>query len=168
MYKRRLNRLGYIIISGPGIPQNQSEHRWVMEQHLGRKLLPTEHIHHRNGIKNDNRLENLQILSQSEHTRLHLTTIQPRSCPRCGVVFTPSHEKGRFCSIRCSKLKGEMVPCEECGKLAYKKPYRAKKYDRSFCGTDCLNAYRHKNWKSEINWNQAVARRIASQGRASL
>lgn len=35
------------------------EHRWLMEQELGRKLLPTEHVHHRNGNPLDNRLENL-------------------------------------------------------------------------------------------------------------
>ena len=38
------------------------EHRYIMEQNLGRKLSPEEHIHHINGIKTDNRLENLELM----------------------------------------------------------------------------------------------------------
>lgn len=47
------------------------EHRLTMERHLGRKLRPDEHIHHINEDKSDNRIENLKIVSNSEHIRLH-------------------------------------------------------------------------------------------------
>ncbi len=61
--KGSVNLRGYRIVSvaGTKIP----EHRAVMEQHLGRKLLRSETVHHINGDKLDNRIENLELWNSS-------------------------------------------------------------------------------------------------------
>ena len=70
---RFLHTLGYMMAYCPDHPSAIGktgyvyEHRRVMEKHIGRYLKSEEHVHHINGDRADNRIENLKITSFAEH-----------------------------------------------------------------------------------------------------
>jgi hypothetical protein len=75
----------YIYVKSYDHPNRNSnneiaQHRLVMEKHLGRYLLKSETVHHRNGIKHDNRIENLEVVVSSPH-------YGKVKCPRCNETF---------------------------------------------------------------------------------
>ena len=55
---------GYMVVRKNG--KHIKIHREVMEQHIGRPLLPHESVHHINGVRDDNRIENLELWSTSQ------------------------------------------------------------------------------------------------------
>ncbi|MFA5158794.1 MAG: HNH endonuclease [Patescibacteria group bacterium] len=62
---------GYISVLLPD-KTRMLEHRFVMEQFLGRKLTDEEKVHHINGMRDDNRIENLKLYpNNSTHSKIH-------------------------------------------------------------------------------------------------
>lgn len=97
------------------------EHHFVWWQHHGELVPKGCIIHHRNGDKADNRIENLELLTNSEHVAGHKAregAWVTRICGVCGVEFRlrPSKERARliqsggrslFCSRRCAGVRSE-------------------------------------------------------------
>lgn len=61
---RMHQKSGYVMRWVDG--QHVLEHRLVMREYLGRPLLPVENVHHINGVKDDNRIDNLELWSTSQ------------------------------------------------------------------------------------------------------
>lgn len=96
-------KYGYreIRVNGKTMP----EHRYIMEQFLGRKLNRNELVHHIDGNRLNNAIENLEIMTLSEHTKMHMRHI---GFPKLSQVeenkrkqnAAKSHSKGYQKSIR--------------------------------------------------------------------
>lgn len=115
---RFIDKDGYALVKRPDHPAARKsgyvlEHRLVMEAHLGRLLLDSEVVHHKNSDKSDNRIANLELLDgQATHMKVERTGRKyPRAngiwftCETCGNQFYRcAHYKGkpvRFCSWAC-------------------------------------------------------------------
>lgn len=79
------------------------EHVYVYWKHTGALPADDEVVHHVNENKRDNRIENLELKSRSEHSAHHNPTKErpERECEACGAGFRTRKKTQRYCSRSC-------------------------------------------------------------------
>lgn len=97
---------GYIKYYSPGYKSSVFEHRLVAARAFGVELDPRIHVHHKNEAKRDNRADNLELLSITEHASLHHRDKIETTCTTCRktIYCQPSkfkRHKSHYCSNDC-------------------------------------------------------------------
>lgn len=103
-------------------------------------------IHHKDANKDNNDISNLQLLTKSEHTRIHMTgkSYKTRICANCGKPFKVQRKsKRKYCSLSCRIVRKsaalEKRKCVVCGKEFIAPPvYSHRKGARATCSDECL------------------------------
>lgn len=119
-----ISPIGYKRICVGGILMH--EHRYVVENHLGRKLVKGEVVHHKDGNRLNNSIDNLEVvINQSEHVKLHCLRFRSethKECASCGVV------KERCEFYRGSKARKD--PHHSYCKICMKEKYPDKRWPK--------------------------------------
>lgn len=112
---RQVDKSGYVLLWVPDHPDSNNngyvrEHRLVMEQVLGRRLLPAEVVHHRNGIPGDNRPGNLELFAtNADHLRHELTGRVPNWTPEGRERILAAARRPRKRSSSSSRPKSDAL-----------------------------------------------------------
>jgi endonuclease len=109
--------VGYMYCYNPTHPlANKSgkvyEHRYVMSNYLGRWLTTDEVVHHKDGDRTNNQIENLELTNNRDHAILHAIEngciYATKVCKYCNkefkVVGSKEFNSRKFCSVLCDKL----------------------------------------------------------------
>lgn len=110
---------GYVYVYAPDHPNATHhgyvmEHRLVMESHLGRFLDKAEQVHHINHLRDDNRVENLQVMANVVEHRLLHAHYERTVCHVCGKPVERSigwrrKNKLAMCSRQCGAGHASLV-----------------------------------------------------------
>lgn len=141
---------GYIAVY-VGDSTYRLEHTLIMENHIGRRITRNENVHHINGIRDDNRIENLQLLTIADHAKEHhpgkdVSKWVECECLNCGKLFErvkSAIQERNFCSRACYVEHGAKK-CACCGKEFHGGGKR-----RKFCSRECAFSRDHKNQINE-------------------
>lgn len=98
---RLLLDTGYVRLMVNGKPF--LEHRYIMEQHIGRKLDEAEVIHHLNGIRDDNRIENLEITNSHDHEKWTLSKLQAKRIRELEGIINNNNSSQELSSVSTQK-----------------------------------------------------------------
>lgn len=122
---------GYFLVKCPLHPMAQKSgyvplHRLMMENELGRFLTKAEVVHHIDGERTNNNIENLQLTTRSLHGKVHKPPRKIKKCSWCKTEFLPKRKEQRYCSYSCAQLSSRRTRHpnkKKLVKLVQKYPY---------------------------------------------
>lgn len=111
------DKLLYIVVKCPDSRRWKYEHRLVMEKKLNRKLEKYEIVHHKNHNTLDNNINNLELMTHSEHSKHHGLSrnhsILLKSVPRLNGRWSKKYMHCVFCELTTSKHVSNGL-CHRC------------------------------------------------------
>lgn len=126
--------------------KNIKLHRIVWQYYNGEIPAGDYQVHHKSIDRDDNQIENLQLLTNSEHQILHnQLRMSEFICEECGKIFVaPDVKNNRFCSVKCREIhqhrKDTVIKqCEYCGEEFAS----VKKDHKRFCSPHCAMKARY-------------------------